>query len=182
MGGRDLSLMQCTAKYPAPLEALNLKAVTTLASRYKIPVGFSDHSRDPITAPIAAVALGASLIEKHFTIDNDLPGPDHAFAITARELKIMVRAIRDAEKTLGDGKKIVLPEEEELRFYARRGLQATRDIQTGEKFIEGKNFSILRPGKQRQGIHPKFITKLEGKISKRKILKGDGIQKNDFVR
>lgn len=179
-GGRDLSLMQCTAKYPAPLDALNLKAIPTLISRYGLPVGFSDHSREPFVGPVAAVALGARLIEKHYTMDNRLPGPDHAFAITPPELKALVRAVRDAEKALGTDVKAVLPEEEELRHYARRSLQATRPIRAGERFAEGENFDILRPGKQRQGVHPKFIGAVEGKKSRRNIPLGDGIRRGDF--
>ncbi len=180
-GGRELSLMQCTAKYPAPVEALNLKAIGTLKTRYERPTGFSDHSREPLVAPVAAVALGATLIEKHFTMDNNLPGPDHAFAVTPPELKSMVEAIRATEKALGTGKKIVLPEEEELRAYARRGLQAIKDIQKGERFVEGGNFAILRPGNQRQGVHPKFLSVLKGKRSRRFIPLGDGIQRKDVA-
>ncbi len=179
-GGKKISLMQCTAKYPAPLSALNLRVIPQMISRYKTPVGFSDHSREPLTGPVAAVALGATLIEKHYTLHNRLPGPDHAFAITAEELKVMVQAVRQAEASLGDGKKIVLPEERELRLYAQRALQATRDIKKGEKFIENENFSILRPGKQRQGVHPRYISAVEGKRARREIHLGDGIQKNDY--
>ena len=136
-GGGDLALMQCTAKYPAPPESLNLKAIPLLAETFGVPVGLSDHSRDPLLAPLAAVALGARVIEKHFTLHNRLPGPDHAFAVTAEELKAMVGAIRQVETMLGHGDKTVLPAEEELAGYARRGIQAVRDIAAGERLREG---------------------------------------------
>jgi N-acetylneuraminate synthase len=180
-GGKKLSLLQCTAKYPSPMNALNLRAIQALKARYHCAIGFSDHSRDPLTAPVAAVALGAEIIEKHYTMDNHLPGPDHAFAITADELKQMVKAIRAVELALGDGIKKIQPEEIELKLYAQRALQAIRDIAKGEPFEEGVNFSILRPGQQRQGVHPRFIRSVEGRKSRREIKAGDGIQKNDFI-
>lgn len=178
--GKNLSLMQCTAKYPAPLDALNLKTIPELARRYGVPVGLSDHSREPFVAAVAAVALGASIIEKHFTLDNRLPGPDHAFAVTPPELAELVRAVRGCEKTLGDGKKRVLPEEKELRLYARRALQALRNIEKGETFREGDNFAILRPGKQPQGVHPRYLSSVDGRRARRAIRLGAGIRKGDY--
>lgn len=179
-GGKELTLMQTTAKYPAPLSALNLKAIPTLMKRFGVPVGLSDHSRDPVIGPVAAVALGATVIEKHFTLHNSLPGPDHAFALTPKELKEMVRAIRDAEQTLGSGEKLVLPEELELREYAQRGIQATKAIKKGEALKEGTNIDILRPGRQKKGLHPKFLQKIEGRRAKRNIPAGDGIASADY--
>ncbi|HEY9759836.1 MAG TPA: GNAT family N-acetyltransferase [Oculatellaceae cyanobacterium] len=175
-----LCLMQCTARYPAPLSSLNLRTIPALKAKFGLPVGLSDHTRDPIAGPLAAVALGANLIEKHYTLDNRLPGPDHAFAITVGELKEMVDAIRKAEQVVGSGAKIVQPEEEELFWYARRGLQAVAAIAPGEKLVEGTNFEILRPGKQKRGIHPKFIDQVQGKASRREIAPGDGLQIGDF--
>ncbi len=179
-GGRDLTLLQCTAQYPAKAEAMNVSVIPWMAHRFQVPVGLSDHSRDPLTAPVAAVALGAQVIEKHFTLHNDLPGPDHAFAITADELKKLVQAIRQAELMLGSGVKTVLEAEGELRLFARRGIQAIRDIKKGEVLSEGVNIDILRPGKQPQGIHPRFITEMEGKKAKRAIALGSGVQFDDF--
>jgi N-acetylneuraminate synthase len=175
-----LCLMQCTARYPAPLSSLNLGTIPLLRQKFGLPVGLSDHTRDPITGPLAAVALGANLIEKHYTLDNRLPGPDHAFAITAVELKQMVKAIRDAEQVVGPGSKVVQSEEEELFWYARRGLQAIKNIGKGELFEEGVNFDILRPGKQKRGVHSKHIVQLKGARSKRDIKLGDGIQLEDL--
>lgn len=179
-GGRDLCLMQCTAKYPAPLSSLNLRAMTFLKRRFRTAVGFSDHSRDPLTGPVAAVALGARAIEKHFTLDNRLPGPDHAFAVTPGELTTMVRAIRSAEQVLGDGVKRVLPEEDELRFFAQRRVQATKPIEKGATLREGENIAILRPGHQRAGVHPQFLAGIDGATATRDISLGEGIQVGDW--
>ncbi len=181
-GGRKLSLMQCTAKYPSPVSALNLKVIPELIRRYRVPVGLSDHSRDPIIGPVAAVALGATLIEKHYTLDNRLPGPDHAFAVTAGELKQLVAAVRLASASLGHGRKELLPEEHELRAFARRSLQTLRPVAKGEIFKEGVNFDILRPGKRKQGIHPKFVPSVEGRRARRAIGAGDGIEAGDYGR
>lgn len=170
-----LCLMQCTAQYPAALSALNLSTIPVMKATFGLPVGFSDHSRHPFAGPVAAVALGANLIEKHFTLDNRLPGPDHAFALEPDELKQMVEAIRAAEQVSGSGAKEVLKEEEELYWYARRGLQATRVIDTGEPLVEGKNFDILRPGKQQRGLHPMHLEHVSNSRAARRIEIGEGI-------
>jgi N-acetylneuraminate synthase len=179
-GGKDLTLLQCTAQYPAEVQSMNLLAIPWLKHRFKLPVGLSDHSRHPTCAPVAAVALGATVIEKHFTYDNQLPGPDHAFALTPPELKEMVHAIRRTEAMLGSGVKVIQDEERELRAFARRGIQAIKDIHKGDVFKEGFNMAILRPGKRMQGVHPKHIDEVEGKIAKRTIPMGDGVQFDDF--
>lgn len=182
MGGKLLTLMQCTAKYSAPVETLNLKVIPELAKRYQVSAGLSDHSRDAVLAPVAAVALGAVCIEKHFTLDNKLDGPDHAFALVPKELKEMVRAVRDCEAALGSFKKEILPEEKELYFYAQRAVQALRDISKGEKLSCWNNLAILRPGKQKKGMHPKFIGQAEGAVSKRFIPLGSGVRLTDFTK
>ena len=179
-GGRKISLMQCTAKYPAPASLLNLRAIPMLAKQFGVEVGFSDHSLDPLVGPVAAVALGAAIIEKHFTLSRKLEGPDHAFAIEPDELAQMIRAIRACEASLGDGHKRVLDGERELYFYAQRALQAVKNIQKGELLREGRNMAILRPGTRQKGIHPKYIRQAEGRRSKRRIAMGDGIRKGDF--
>lgn len=176
----QLCLMQCTAKYPAPLSSLNLGVIPLLKSVFGLPVGLSDHSREPIAGPMSAVALGADVVEKHYTLNNHLPGPDHAFAVTAPELKDMVRAIRSIEGICGNGIKAVLPDEEELFWYAKRGLQCTTDIKIGDHFVEGKNFDILRPGRQKRGLHPKHTEHLSSLRATRTIKAGDGIQEGDF--
>lgn len=179
-GGKDIVLLQCTAKYPAPLDSLNLYVLPYLKKRFDVPVGLSDHSRHPIYAPLAAVTLGARVIEKHYTLDNRLPGPDHSFAILPSELKEMVQAIRAAEKVLGSGIKEILPAEKELSAYARRGIQATQSIAKGTTLREGINIDILRPGKQRLGLHPKHLIDLTGQTAKRDIPLGDGLQLGDW--
>lgn len=180
-GGGELCLLQCTAKYPAPLASLNLRTIPWLRQRFGVASGLSDHSREPTVAPVIAVALGARVIEKHYTLDNRLPGPDHAFALTPDDLFRMVREIRMAEQVLGDGIKVVLPEERELADYARRGLQATKPIVAGEVLREGENFSILRPGRQVLGAHPRHLDRIEGGKAARTIALGEGISLDDLT-
>jgi sialic acid synthase SpsE/RimJ/RimL family protein N-acetyltransferase len=180
-GGRDLCLLQCTARYPAPPDSLNLAVLPWLKRRFGVAVGFSDHSRHPLHGPMAAVALGARVIEKHFTMDNTLPGPDHAFALEPDELKQMVDGIRGAEVTLGDGTKRVLGVEEELADYARRGLQALRPIAVGEILREGDAFAVLRPGKRRLGLHARHRDRIEGRKAIRAVAAGDGLREGDWL-
>ncbi|MEX2451985.1 MAG: GNAT family N-acetyltransferase [Rhodospirillales bacterium] len=180
-GGRNLCLMQCTARYPAPVSALNVSVIPWLKKRFGVAAGLSDHSRDPLTGPVTAVAKGARVIEKHFTMDNDLPGPDHAFALTPPELVRMVAAVRQAEAALGSGVKTVLPEEAELAGYARRGLQAIRAIAKGDVLRENDAFAILRPGQQTLGVHPKFLGRVEGRRATRDIGLGEGLKHGDWV-
>jgi N-acetylneuraminate synthase len=179
-GGRRLALMQCTAKYPAPPEAVNIRVIPQLIKRYGLPVGLSDHSEHPVSAPVSAVSLGATIIEKHFTLDKNLPGPDHAFAVEPDELKEMVEAIRLCEKNLGEGDKHIHPEEDELYGFARRYIQATRDIKKGEEFIEGDNIDILRPGELPAGLHPTNIEEIHGRKATRDIKAGEGIRAGDY--
>ena len=178
-GGKDLCLLQCTARYPAPVSSLNLLAIPWLRRRFGVASGFSDHSREPLTGPVVAAALGARVIEKHYTLDNKLPGPDHAFAMTPAELAEMVRQVRLVGESLGDGVKTVLPDERELAAFARRGLQATTAISMGDVLREGSNFSILRPGQRRLGAHPRHLGHFEGRTATRTIGLGDGLSLED---
>jgi sialic acid synthase SpsE/RimJ/RimL family protein N-acetyltransferase len=178
-GGRDLCLMQCTARYPAPISSLNLQTLPWLQSRFGVAAGLSDHSRERTIGPTVAVALGARVIEKHFTLDNRLPGPDHSFALLPHELRELVQNVRLAEASLGDGVKRVLLEEEELASFARRGLQATCEIAPGEIFREGVNYAVLRPGRQALGVHPKYREKIEGRPATRRVPVGDGLRLSD---
>lgn len=180
-GGRDVTLLQCTSAYPAPPESLNLTVIPWLSQRFGVPAGFSDHSRDPIVGPVAAVALGATIVEKHFTIDNRLPGPDHAFAVEPQELVAMVQAIRAAERARGDGVKAVRPHESELRRFAVRAIQATRDVAPGDLLIEGENIDVLRPGKRSIGMHPRHLEALRGRRAARHIPAGEGVRPEDAV-
>ena len=146
-----ISLLHCTTNYPTPYEEVNLKAMQTLAAAFKLPVGYSDHTLG-IEVPVAAVAVGAKIIEKHFTLDKKLPGPDHKASLEPGELKEMVKAIRNIEMALSNGIKKPNKSEIEIMKVARRSLIATRDIRAGE-IIKESDIAIKRPG---TGIPPKF--------------------------
>lgn len=178
-GGKDIYLLQCTAKYPAPASSMHLRVIPWLKKRYSIPVGLSDHSLG-VHAPFAAVALGATIIEKHFTLNKQFQGPDHTYALEPDELKEMIAGIREIEEMLGSSVKKVYEEEDELYLFIRRGIQALKDIQPGELLKEGVNMAILRPGKQTKGLHPKFIEQIEGQAARHFIAAGAGIQWLDF--
>ena len=171
----EIGLLQCTSKYPTPIESLNLSTIPKMKERYNIPIGFSDHSVEPLIGPLTAVGLGATIIEKHFTLNKNLPGPDHSFAITPQELELMVKSIRQADKTKGNGKKIILNEEQELLLFAKRRIQAIKDIRKGDILKEGFNFEVLRPGNRIRGLEPRFLDKINGAKSTKDVLKGDGI-------
>lgn len=179
-GGRDLCLLQCTAKYPAPLEAINLRAIPAMAERFGVLAGLSDHSREPLVAPAGAAALGAVAIEKHYTLDNRLPGPDHRFALTPGELAAMVATVRGVERARGDGVKAPHAVEAELHDFAQRGLQALKPIAPGDPLVEDDTVAILRPGNHAKGVHPRRLADLAGKRAARAINAGDGIQEGDW--
>lgn len=168
-GNERIIVLQCTAKYPTPLEAVNARALVSLRDATGLPTGLSDHSRDPILAPVVAVALGACLIEKHVTLDNGMPGPDHGFAIEPHELKLLVQRVRDAERVLGHGRKEPLPEEQELRAFARRSIFALRDIRVGEQ-LSLDNVAVLRCGKLGFGLAPELLAKVIGRTAAKLIL------------
>lgn len=174
-----ITLLQCTAKYPASMQSMNLQTIQWMKSYFKLPVGLSDHSMDPVVAPAAAVALGATVIEKHFTLDRRLKGPDHKFSLVPDELHQMVRAIRNTELALGEGYKRVFPEEEELYQFAKRAIQATTNIAKGDLLQVGKNIDYLRPGKRKRGGHPSLMALITGKRANKAIGVGDGIAIED---
>jgi N-acetylneuraminate synthase len=174
-GCDEIILLQCTSKYPCSIESLNLSVIPKMKSKYNLPIGFSDHSTDPIIAPLVSIGLGATVIEKHFTLDKNLSGPDHSFALTPDELKQMIDSIRNAELAYGTGKKEILQEELETRKFAKRSLQAITDISKGDILELGLNFDILRPGDRIRGLDARFLFKMNGKKSKLDISKGDGI-------
>lgn len=179
-GNREIALLQCTAAYPAPLDSLNIRALATLSARFGVPSGLSDHSRDPVVAPIVAVACGASIVEKHFTLSNDLPGPDHRFALQPTELRLMVEKIREAEQTLGSGAKVRAPVEEELRAFARRSVFATRRIAAGEAFSV-ENVAVLRCGQRSPGLAPVAYAGVIGRHAAREILLDESVQVDDLM-
>jgi N-acetylneuraminate synthase len=178
-GVSDLVLLQCVAAYPTPLSDINVRVVSTLQETFDVLAGLSDHTLDPVTAPSAAVALGASVVEKHFTLDKSMEGPDHQFALEPDELDQMVSAIRKAEAALGSAEKRVLDGEEELYAKARRAIHAVADIKAGEELTE-ENVKVLRPGGQKTGLHPKHYDSVLGNTTTREIEKGSGIQWSDI--
>ncbi len=145
----DIILLHCTTQYPTEAEDVNLKAMDTLATLGCGGVGYSDHTRG-ITIPIAAVARGAQVIEKHFTLDRTLPGPDHKASLEPEELARMVSAIRAVEAALGSGAKVVAPSEAPNIEVARKSIVAARDIRKGE-LLTPDNITVKRPG---NGISP----------------------------
>ena len=159
-----VTLLHCTTEYPAPIEDINLIAMKSMAEKFGLRIGYSDHSKG-ITVPIAAAALGATLIEKHFTLDKNLTGPDHKASLEPDELKNMVDGIRAIEKALGDGLKAPRPSELGNRNVARKSIVAAHDIAIGEKFSE-ENLAIKRPG---TGQSPMEYWDLLGKESQCKF-------------
>lgn len=179
VGNDKIILMQCTACYPCPIDSANLRAIQTLKNKFGFPAGLSDHTRDPYVAPIVSTVLGSNIIEKHYTLSNNLPGADQRFSVEPHELKNMVNAIRSAESSMGSGIKEPLPAENELFHFAKRGIHATSEIKKGDKFTK-ENIAVLRPGKLERGIEPSFYDRIIGKVSKRNIKKDEGIKKGDF--
>ena len=175
----QIAIMQCTAKYPAPLENINLRVIPMLKERFNIPVGLSDHSREPVIAPMGAVALGAKIIEKHYTTNNNLPGPDHGFAILPGGLKELVSNIHALEKCLGSKTKDVQQSEKELYNFCRRKIFASKDIKKGEIFTK-ENLIILRSGKKMGVLEPEKINEIIGKTAKKDIKINEPIQEEYF--
>ncbi len=177
-GGKAPVLLQCTASYPAPIEQSNLRAMLSMAERFGCLTGLSDHTSEPTIAPTSAVALGARVIEKHFTLDRTLPGPDHKFAIEPGELADMVSTIRAVERALGDGRKVPLPAETELRSFARRSLFAIRPIRSGDRFDES-NVAALRCGKLPAGLAPARWEGLLGRKASRDVAPNVAVREED---
>lgn len=163
-GTEDVILLHCVSDYPTSFNDVNLRVMVTLKERFNLPTGFSDHTLG-IIIPIAAVALGASVIEKHFTLDKNLHGPDHSFSLEPIELKEMVMAIRNIEKALGDGIKKLTRSEEKNRELLRRSIASKVKIPKGTTINE-KMLCLKRPG---LGIAPKYLNSIIGKIAKEDI-------------
>ncbi len=163
-----VTLLHCTSEYPAPLNDINLNAMDTMRDSFKLPVGYSDHSAG-ITIPIAAAAKGAIIIEKHFTLDKNMPGPDHKASLEPNELNAMINAIRAIELSLGDGIKGPRPSEIKNKSIARKSLVASRNIKAGDKF-NPDNVTIKRPG---NGLSPFNYWELLGRISLKDYTEGE---------
>lgn len=171
-GVREITILHCNTEYPTPMEDVNLKAMLTIKKKFGVDVGYSDHTLG-IEVPIAAVALGASIIEKHFTLDRTMDGPDHVASLEPDELKSMVRAIRNIEQAMS-GSGIKTPSRSELKNIkiARKSIVAAVDIKKGEVFTE-KNITVKRPG---NGISPMQWDSIIGQQASRDFKEDDLIE------
>jgi pseudaminic acid synthase len=165
-GATQIALLKCTSAYPAPPEEMNLRTIPHLAEAFGVPVGLSDHTLG-IAVPVAAVALGACIVEKHFTLSRDIPGPDSAFSLEPHEFKAMVEAIRTVEKALGKVHYGITEQEAKSRVF-RRSLFVVKDMKAGEMFTE-ENVRSIRPG---YGLHPRHLNDVLGRRAARDIKRG----------
>lgn len=159
-GNRDVVLLHCVSNYPANPAEANLRAMQTMAEAFGLPVGYSDHTPG-IEVALAAVALGACVIEKHFTLDRTLPGPDHRVSLEPQELVALVRGIRTVEAALGHGRKEPAPSEADTAAVARKSLVAAKDIATGST-VTADSIAIKRPG---TGLPPAMLEQVVGRIA-----------------
>ncbi|MCK5506260.1 MAG: pseudaminic acid synthase [Thermodesulfovibrionia bacterium] len=165
-GCEQLALLKCTSAYPSPPGEMNLKTIVHLARTFQVPAGLSDHTLGT-TIPVAAVALGACIIEKHFTLSRSEPGPDSAFSLEPAEFKSMVAAVRETERALGQETYEVTESQKANRAY-RRSLFVVADVKQGEKFT-GENVRSIRPG---NGLHPRYLQKVLGKKARVDVPRG----------
>jgi len=175
-GAGEILLMHCVSTFPAAPKHMNLRALQTLQSYFELPVGLSDHS-EGILVPLAAIAMGAVMVEKHFTLDKNLPGPDHRASMDPRDLKLLVQSLRDVEASLGDGRKRPSDVEEESRLFTRRSIVAAVDIRAHEA-IEPWMLTFKRPG---SGLKPNYREKVIGMTARRNIGKDTILQWEDLV-
>jgi N,N'-diacetyllegionaminate synthase len=165
---KNITVLHCTTEYPAPMNYVNLRAMVNIGNSFNVGIGYSDHTLG-IEVPIAAVALGATIIEKHLTLDRKLPGPDHPASLEPHEFKSMVDAIRNIEVAMGDGVKRPYPDEIKNKLVARRSIVATRSISAGELFTP-ENIGTKRPG---NGISPMRWDDVVGKVAARNFSTDD---------
>ena len=170
-GRERVTVLHCTTEYPAPMAEVNLRAMLTIRDAFGVAVGYSDHTQG-IEVAIAAVALGASVIEKHFTLDRSLPGPDHQASLEPAELAAMVAAIRNIESALGNGSKEVGPSEARNRPVARKSIVAACAIRAGEAF-DAANLTTKRPG---TGISPMRWDEVIGRRARRDFAQDEFIE------
>jgi N,N'-diacetyllegionaminate synthase len=166
-----MTVLHCTTEYPTPMTEVNLRAMQSIHSAFGVAVGYSDHTQG-IEVAIAAVAMGATVIEKHFTLDRNLPGPDHQASLEPAELKAMVTTIRNIEVAMGDGIKRITPSEARNKPVARKSLVASREIKAGEVFT-AENISTKRPG---TGISPMKWDEVLGEVAYRDFLEDELIE------
>ena len=168
---KNITLMQCTSAYPAPYEEINLNTIKTLRNKFKLNIGFSDHSLG-VQAGIAAAALGATIIEKHLTLNKNLKGPDHKASLDPKEFRFLVHSIRVVEKASGNKIKKITQSEKKNISIVRKSIVAIKNIRKEDKFSK-LNISCKRPG---TGISPIFFSKFLGKKSNRNYKKDDFIE------
>lgn len=172
MGNNNITLLKCTSAYPAPIDEANLVMMRDLKERFGVKVGLSDHTLGT-TLPIAAVAMGAQVVEKHFILDKSIGGPDAAFSLDKKEFSEMAKAVRDVEKAIGEVD-YTLSEKQQKNKQFGRSLYVVEDIKKGELLTE-KNVRSIRPG---YGMHPKFLKNVLGKMVINDIKKGSPLQQN----
>ena len=165
-GATQIALLKCTSAYPASPEEMNLRTIPYLAAHAGLPVGLSDHTMD-VAVPVTAIALGACIIEKHLTLSRAVPGPDSAFSLEPSEFKVMVDAVRIAERSLGQARFGASEKEEGSRLF-RRSLFVVADMKCGETFTE-ENVRSIRPGR---GLHTRHLREVLGKPAAREIQRG----------
>ncbi len=168
---KNITVLQCNTEYPTPLRDANVKAMLTIKKKFKVNVGYSDHT-EGIESSLAAAALGASILEKHITLNKNLKGPDHKASINPKELKKMIEGVRKITIALGDGVKKISSSEKKNIGIARTSIVAAKEIKKGEKFTT-KNLTIKRPG---NGISPMKLFKIVGKFAKRSFLEDELIK------
>ncbi|GGE35117.1 N-acetylneuraminate synthase [Agaricicola taiwanensis] len=178
-GGREVAILQCTSLYPAPAEVLNLTAMAALAERYARPVGYSDH-HDGTLAVLAAVALGASVIEKHFTLDRTTPGADHALSLEPEPFARMVADIRAVEAMRGDGVKRPTEEEQRLKAQRHRCLTARRHLKAGH-VLDEDDIGLMRPLPGQAGLAPAAFDATVGRRLARDVARHQPLQEIDFA-
>lgn len=165
-GATQIALLKCTSAYPAPPEEMNLRTIPDLAKRFRVPVGLSDHTLG-IAVPVAAVASGACIVEKHFTLSRSVSSPDSAFSLEPQEFKAMVEAIRTVEKAVGEVNYEVTEQEAKSRVF-RRSLFVVKDMKAGEMFTN-ENVRSIRPG---YGLHPRYLKQVLERRAARDIKQG----------
>ncbi|WP_422007620.1 N-acetylneuraminate synthase [Roseivirga pacifica] len=173
---KDITVLHCSTEYPTPMQDVNLLAMKTIGTSLGVQVGYSDHTLG-IEVPVAAVALGATVIEKHFTIDRNLPGPDHVASLEPHELKAMVQAIRNIELAIsGDAEKKPSPSEKKNIPIVRKSIHTSKEIKAGETLSES-NLTILRPG---TGISPMEWPVVVGKVAKSDLAANKLLSQDDY--
>lgn len=187
-GNNKIVILQCVTNYPSPVADANINAMPVIREAFNVLVGYSDHTigkegggddpLDGLTVPLGSIALGGVMIEKHFTDDRTLPGPDHHLAMESGAFASMVRSVRAMERALGDGKKRVMPSEKQTVIIQRRGLYAAQPIAKGQKITKSM-ITLLRPA---IGLRPRDIDRILGKCAKKDISSGTALHQNDVTR